>query len=102
MYRKMDAGEDLPEIGLHWEGRLNPENRWVRWAERMPWSELESAYAAHFQSHGRGEVALSIRVAAGALIIKEFLGLSDRAVVEAVSEKWTRLAPHPTSVIRRI
>lgn len=31
-------------------------------------------------------VALNVRVAMGALLIKEILGLSDRAVVDAVSE----------------
>ena len=40
----------------------------------------------HFKSCGRGEVALNVRVAMGVLFIKAILGLSDRAVVESVSE----------------
>lgn len=86
MYRKIVHEEEFPEIALHFEGRLNPENRWVKMASRLPWEELESDYARHFKSHGRGEIALNVRIAVGALLIKEFLGLSDRGVVEAVSE----------------
>ena len=54
--------------------------------KRLPWHELEADYAKHFKSCGRGEVALNVRVAMGALLIKEILGLSDRALVDAVSE----------------
>ena len=63
---------------MYFEGRLNPENRWVKMAERLPWEDLETDYAKHFKSFGRGEVALNVRVAMGALLIKEILGLSDR------------------------
>lgn len=86
MYRKSCHDDELPEIGLYFEGRLNPENRWVKMAKRLPWQELEVDYTKHFKSCGRGEVALNVRVAMGALLIKEILGLSDRAVVDAVSE----------------
>ena len=58
----------------------------VQFFGRYPWEELESDYARHFKSHGRGEIALNVRIAIGALLVKEFLGLSDRGVVEAVSE----------------
>lgn len=86
MYQKIRHDEEFPEIALHFEGRLDPENRWVKMAARLPWKELESDYAKHFKSHGRGEIALNVRIAIGALLIKEILGLSDRGVVEAVSE----------------
>ena len=86
MYRKTRHEEEFPEIALHFEGRLDPENRWVKMAARLPWEELESDYAKHFKSHGRGEIARNVRIAIGALLIKEVLGLSDRGVVEAVSE----------------
>lgn len=86
MYRKSRHDVELPEIGLYFEGRLNPANRWVKMAERLPWQELEADYGRHFKRCGRGEVALNVRVAMGALLIKEILNLSDRAVVDAVSE----------------
>ena len=86
MYRKTCQNKELPEIGLYFAGRLNPENRWVKMADLVPWEEVESEYARHFKSHGRGEVALNVRIALGALLIKEILGLSDREVVESVIE----------------
>lgn len=49
--------------------------------------EVESEYAQHFKSHGRGEVALNVRIVLRALLIKEILGLSNREVVESVIEK---------------
>ncbi len=52
----------------------------------VPWEEVESEYARHFKSHGRGEVDLNVRTALGALLIKKILGLSDREVVESVIE----------------
>lgn len=73
-------------IGLYFAGHLNPENRWVKMADLVPWEEVELEYARHFRSHGRGEVALNVRIALGALLIKEILGLSDREVVESVIE----------------
>ncbi len=84
MYRKTCQSKDLPEIGLYFAGRLNPENRWVKMADLIPWDEAETEYSRHFKSHGRREVALNVRVALGALLIKEILQLSDREVVENV------------------
>lgn len=86
MYRKTCQNKELPGIGLYFAGRLNPENRWVKMADLVPWEKVESEYARHFRSHGRGEVALNVRIALGALLIKEILGLSDREVVENVIE----------------
>ena len=63
MYRKSHHDNELPEIGLYFEGRLNPENRWIKLAKRLPWQELETDYAKYFKSCGRGEVALNVRVA---------------------------------------
>ena len=85
MYRKTCQNKELPEIGLYFAGRLNPENRWVKMADLVPWEEVESEYARHFKSHGRGEVALNVRIALGALLIKEILGLSDREVVKSMT-----------------
>ncbi len=47
---------------------------------------MEFGYARHFKSHGRGDVALNVRIALGVLLIKEILGLSDREAVESVIE----------------
>ena len=42
MYRKTCQTKELPEIGLYFAGRLNPENRWVKMADLVPREEVES------------------------------------------------------------
>jgi len=54
-------------------------------AQIIPWSEFESEYAANFPT-AHGAPAKSFRMALGALIIKEKLGVSDRETVEQIRE----------------
>ena len=54
-------------------------------ANLIYWSEYEDEYALLF-SEERGAPALSFRMALGALIIKEKLGISDRETVEQIKE----------------
>lgn len=84
MYKKLCLDENLPEIDLYFEGRLDPANRWIKMANFLPWSELEDQYSGSFKPGGQG--ALNVRIAMGALLIKEILGLSDREVPEMISE----------------
>lgn len=65
--------------------KLNSENRWVRLSKIIPWSDYEMQYAQQL-SNGIGAPALSFRTALGSLIVKEMLGLSDRATVEQITE----------------
>lgn len=61
--------------------KLNPENRWVKLAEIIPWDEIEEEYVKNFQQIRRGGEARSARFALGTLIIKEQLNLSDRETI---------------------
>ena len=70
---------------MPFEGKLSDENRWVIMAELIPWSECEEEYAQNFAEE-MGAPAKSFRMALGALIIKEKLGISDREVVEQIRE----------------
>ena len=54
-------------------------------AELIPWSEFEAEYAKNFPTE-KGAPAKSWRMALGALIIKEKLGISDRETVEQIRE----------------
>ena len=54
-------------------------------AQVIPWSEFESEYAENFPTE-MGAPAKSWRMALGALIIKEKLGISDRETVEKIRE----------------
>lgn len=86
MYRKSNKLELTPEnFELPFSGKLSLDNRWVIMAELIPWSEFESEYADKF-SQKMGAPAKSFRMALGALIIKEKLGISDRETVEQIKE----------------
>ena len=68
-------------MGLH----MNPDNRWVRLADRIPWDEFEVKYAKLFPSD-TGNVAKPLRMALGALIIQTKFQFSDRELVEQIAE----------------
>lgn len=64
---------------------IDKDNRWVKLAEQIPWSEAEDLYAANFSSD-TGNRAISFRIAMGALIIRRVFNLSDRATVKIIQE----------------
>lgn len=66
-------------------GYLDPENRWVKLARRVPWQEYERQYAEHFSKH-TGTPAKPFRIALGALLIQSRLHVSDRETVELIKE----------------
>jgi len=68
-------------IGL----KMNPENRWVKKAELIPWDEIEDRYAGLFPSH-TGMPAKPLRVALGSLLIQKQYSYSDRELVEQITE----------------
>jgi hypothetical protein len=81
MYRK---AESVPSKPLDFElpngCKLAEDNRWVKMTQLIPWAEFEEAYAANFPTE-MGAPAKSFRIALGALIIKDKLGISDRETV---------------------
>ncbi|WP_251672118.1 MULTISPECIES: IS5 family transposase, partial [unclassified Sporosarcina] len=74
------------EFFLPFEGHLNPDNRWVRMASVIPWSDLEGTYLQSLGDPNQGSKAYTVQLALGSLIIKERLGLSDEETVEAITE----------------
>ena len=66
-------------------GTLDPDNRWVNFSALMPWVELEETYATQFNPT-TGAPAKPVRVAFGALFIKQRLGLTDEETVEQIRE----------------
>ena len=68
-------------MGLH----MNPDNRWIKLADQIPWDEFEVKYAKLFPSD-TGNVAKPLRMALGALIIQTKFQYSDRELVEQIAE----------------
>jgi hypothetical protein len=86
MYRKHHNGQlSIEEFHVPFGGTLDPENRWVKFSALMPWVELEETYATQFNPT-TGAPAKPVRVAFGALFIKQRLGLTDEETVEQVRE----------------
>jgi len=86
MYKHNERQMIMPEdFFLPFGGKLNPRNRWCQLAAIIPWAEIEERYAEKF-SEGDGQQAYSVRVAFGALYIQNRKTLSDRDLVEEISE----------------
>lgn len=86
MYRKAeDNDRSEPNLEQSFEVKLCEQNRWVILSQLIPWSEFEQEYALKF-SQEMGAPAKPFRMALGALIIKEKLGISDRETVEQIKE----------------
>lgn len=86
MYKKGDKNTfsflDFNQpLGLH----MNPDNRWIRMADLIPWDELEDKYASLFKSK-TGNVAKPFRMALGSLIIQTRYHYSDRELIEQLTE----------------
>ena len=65
--------------------KMNPENRWVKMADLIPWDKFEPEYASLFPS-GTGNVAKPLRMALGTLIIQTKFRYDDRELVEQIAE----------------
>lgn len=87
MYIQKEVKETTAEeFRLTRQGQLAADNRWVILAKLIPWTEFETEYAKNFSETGMGAPAKPLRMALGALIIKEKLGTSDRETVEQIKE----------------
>ena len=71
-------------IGLN----MNPNNRWVKKAQKIPWFAIEDKYADLFPSK-TGMPAKPLRMALGSLIIQKQYEYSDRELVEQLTENRT-------------
>ena len=75
----------IQDFFLPFGGKLDPENRWVKTADLLPWDIIDEFYMANM-SEDKGRQSLSSRIAFGACYIRESEDLTDREVVQAVSE----------------
>jgi len=85
MYRA-DQQPSLPDFYLPFGGKLDLENRWVKLARLIPWHLAGEDYRANFAESGMGAPAKESRIALGALIIKERLGVTDEETVAQIRE----------------
>ena len=86
MYKHNQKQLELIEFYLPFGGHLEPDNRWVKWAQMIPWDQFETLYVSNLSDSGQGPPAFSVRLALGSLIIKEKLGVSDEECVQQIRE----------------
>lgn len=87
MYEMTENQLILPaDFFLPFGGQLNKDNRWVALAGMIPWGQFEAAYAQTMKPSARGQRAMSVRMAFGALYIQQKKGLSDRETVAEITE----------------
>jgi hypothetical protein len=87
MYRTKDTRQlELENFYLPFGGHLHQNTRWVQLSTLIPWEEFEKRYADQFAPDEMGAPAKPFRMALGALLIKEKLGITDRETVEQIRE----------------
>lgn len=86
MYRHNQRQLEFENFGLPFGGKLRSDNRWIKLAKFIPWEEFEPGYAKAASKSSLGPPAKSVRIALGALIIKERLETSDEETVEQIRE----------------
>lgn len=87
MYRTTPDNQlAFEDFYLPFGGKLRSDNRWVLLARMVPWDTAEAFYEKQLSPSGQGAPAKPARVALGALIIKERLGVSDEEAVEQIRE----------------
>ena len=69
MYKFSSKQISLTDFNTPVGMKLNPDNRWVKKAELIPWDEIEQRYAKLFTNR-KGNVAKPLRLALGACIIQ--------------------------------
>jgi hypothetical protein len=86
MYRRKCKEQlEFKDFYLPFGGKLDRNNRWIKLSELIPWGEIEEIYREHF-SPDNGAPAKPLRMALGALIIKERCGFTDEETVEQIKE----------------
>jgi len=86
MLRADPKQTEFVDFYLPFGGKLTKNNRWVKLSELVPWDEVERCYAESLAGTKMGAPAISGRIAFGALIIKERLGITDEETVEQIIE----------------
>ena len=85
MYKFRDEQLSLTDFGAALGLKLNPENRWIKKAQSIPWEDIEMRYAKLF-TNKKGNVAKPLRLGLGACIIQSEYGYSDEEITLQIQE----------------
>ena len=85
MYFKDDKQISLFDFGQSAGITLDPENRWVKMADKIDWDKIEDRYC-HIYCDDNGAPAKPIRLAVCSLVISKIEGLPDERLVLHIQE----------------
>ncbi len=85
MYRFEEKQLSFTDFNQPLGMKMNPENRWVKKAEMIPWDTIEKEYAKLFPSK-TGMPAKPLRMALGSLLIQKQYTYPDEELVEQIRE----------------
>lgn len=83
--KKSTNDQEFENFYLPFNGKLEKTNRWITLSKLIPWDKIEEKYSKIF-SEKKGAPALPLRIALGALIIKERSGFTDEETVVQITE----------------
>lgn len=84
-YYSQYHSHDLFELQQSLSG-LSKDNRWVKLADRLPWSRIEREYNKRLKNQVCGADNKPARMIVGAMIVKHVEGLSDEKTIQAIQE----------------
>lgn len=84
MYKKQVGQINMYSFVHPFGGVLDVDNRWVIYADSIPWDKIEKIYASKFSN--LGAPAKPLRMVLGAYILKNEYGLSDSKIIEEINE----------------
>jgi transposase, IS5 family len=76
----------LPGFETPFSQKLNPNNRWILLANRIPWDKIASVYNKQMSGSAEGRPPLSARLVVGALFIKHLNNGDDRETILQIQE----------------
>lgn len=85
MYRFKERQLSFTDFNQPQGLQMNPENRWIKKAEMIPWDTIEKEYAKLFPSR-TGMPAKPLRMALGSLLIQKQYRYPDEELVEQIRE----------------
>ena len=87
MYRNINDGQfSIYDFILPFGGHLKEDNRWVQLRNMIDWQIIDEEYSRHFRNKAAGQEAYPSSVAFGSLYIQRRLGLTDRELIDQISE----------------
>ena len=87
MYRNINDGQfSIYDFILPFGGHLKEDNRWVQLRNMIDWQIIDEEYRRHFRNKAAGQEAYPSSVAFGSLYIQRRLGLTDRELIDQISE----------------